>query len=329
MKRLISVTAIALAGSLLATTAIAADEWVLGLNMAKTPKQAQVATRTLAEDHNALAIIGPFSSGEARVAFGAGERIGIVQIPNAASTPGLAKDKPFAFRVTEDEGKQLNRMLSSLKRKGVNAKTAAIMYESDEFISKIVGTAVMPPGFKNVGIDLISEPEGFPHDAFDLSPQVAKIMQNPPDVIGVGAILDGAVKVLKEAQRQGFTGRMVGSQLFADPEIVGVVGPEADGTIFAAGFWWDLNDKTRAFTEKFNAANKERGIHSAFPHHVDAQAYEIVYLLAQVIGEASLTGEESKLKQERIAIRDQLRKTNYVGMLGPVCFDADGDVLNT
>ena len=115
------------------------------------------------------------------------------------------------------------------------------------------------------------------------------------------------------------------SQLFADPEIVDVVGKEADGTIFASGFWWDLNDETRSFTEKFNAANKERGIDSAFPHHVDAQAYEIVYLLAQVIGEANLTGDKSNLKQERIAIRDQLRKTNYVGMLGSVCFDVDGD----
>jgi branched-chain amino acid transport system substrate-binding protein len=366
MKRFISMTAVAVASSLLATSAIAADEWILGLNMAKTgflksagettetavdiavseinaaggingkmikvvtfdtgsdPKQAQVATRTLAEDHNALAIIGPFSSGEARVAFGAGERIGIVQIPNAASTPGLAKDKSFAFRLTEDEGKQLNRMLTSLKNK-VSAKTGAIMYESDQFISKIVGTAVMPPGFKNVGIELTSEPEGFPQNAFDLSPQVAKIMQNPPDVIGVGAILNGAVKVLKEAQRQGFTGRIVGSQLFADPKLVDVVGTDADGMIFASGFWWDLNDGTRAFTKKFNAANKENGITSSFPHHVDAQAYEIVYLLAQVIREAKLTGDESNLKQERIAIRDQLRKTKYVGMLGPVCFDADGD----
>ena len=36
MKRLISLTAAALAGSLLATSAMAADEWILGLNMAKT-----------------------------------------------------------------------------------------------------------------------------------------------------------------------------------------------------------------------------------------------------------------------------------------------------
>lgn len=367
MKAFTGIAAAALAASLVSAPALAADEIVLGLNMAKTgflkssgettetavdiavaeinaaggingkmikvvkfdtgsdAKQAVVGTRKLAEDDHALAIIGPFSSGEARVAFPVGERIGIVQIPNAASTPGLAKDNAFAFRVTEDEGKQFNRMLASLKRKGVPASSAAIVYESDQFVSKAVGTGIMPGAFEAAGIKVAGEPQGFPQKAFDLSPQIAKIMQDPPDVIGAGAILDNAVKVLKEARRQGFKGRLVGSQLFADPEIVDVVGKEADGTIFAAGFWWDLNDKTRAFTQKFNDENKKRGIHSAFPHHVDAQAYEIVYLLAQVIKETGATGDMGKLADERVAIRDQLRKTNYQGMLGPICFDADGD----
>jgi len=367
MKKITGFAVAALAASLIAAPASAADEIVLGLNMAKTgflkssgettetavdiavaeinaaggiggkmikvvkfdtgsdAKQAAVATRKLAEDDHALAIIGPFSSGEARVAFAIGERLGIVQIPNAASTPGLAKGHSFAFRVTEDEGKQFNRMLTSLKRKGIPADTAAIMYESDQFVSKAVGTLIMPGSFAAVGIKVLGEPEGFPQNAFDLSPQIAKIMQTPPDLIGAGAILDNAVKILKEARRQGFKGRMVGSQLFGDPEITDVVGNEADGTIFAAGYWWDLNDKTRAFTKKFNEANLKIGIKSAFPHHVDAQAYEIVYLLAQVIAEANISGNMDGLAADRIKIRDQLRKTNYVGMLGPICFDADGD----
>ncbi len=367
MKKITGFAVAALAASLIAAPASAADEIVLGLNMAKTgflkssgettetavdiavaeinaaggiggkmikvvkfdtgsdAKQAAVATRKLAEDDHALAIIGPFSSGEARVAFAIGERLGIVQIPNAASTPGLAKGNSFAFRVTEDEGKQFNRMLTSLKRKGIPADTAAIMYESDQFVSKAVGTLIMPGSFAAVGIKVLGEPEGFPQNAFDLSPQIAKIMQTPPDLIGAGAILDNAVKILKEARRQGFKGRMVGSQLFGDPEITDVVGNEADGTIFAAGYWWDLNEKTRAFTKKFNEANLKIGIKSAFPHHVDAQAYEIVYLLAQVIGEANISGNMEGLAADRIKIRDQLRKTDYVGMLGPICFDADGD----
>ncbi len=49
------------------------------------PKQAATATQKFAQDDNALAIVGPFSSGEAAVAFPVGERLGIVQMPNAAS----------------------------------------------------------------------------------------------------------------------------------------------------------------------------------------------------------------------------------------------------
>ena len=56
------------------------------------PKQAATGTQKFAEDDKALAVIGPFSSGEAAVAFPVGERLGIVQISglprrNLASPP--------------------------------------------------------------------------------------------------------------------------------------------------------------------------------------------------------------------------------------------------
>ena len=46
------------------------------------PKQAATATQKFAQDDKALAIIGPFSSGEAAVTFPVGERLGIVEMPN-------------------------------------------------------------------------------------------------------------------------------------------------------------------------------------------------------------------------------------------------------
>ena len=64
------------------------------------PKQAATATQKFAQDDKALAIIGPFSSGEAAVAFPVGERLGIVELPNAASTPGLTKGFSYAWRLT-------------------------------------------------------------------------------------------------------------------------------------------------------------------------------------------------------------------------------------
>ncbi|MCY4191601.1 MAG: ABC transporter substrate-binding protein, partial [Rhodospirillaceae bacterium] len=63
---------------------------VVKFDTAGDPKQAVVAVRKFARDDGALAVVGPFASAEARIAFPAGEREGIVQIPNASSAPKLA-----------------------------------------------------------------------------------------------------------------------------------------------------------------------------------------------------------------------------------------------
>ena len=78
------------------------------------PKQAATATQKFVQDDNALAIIGPFSSAEAAVAFPVGERLGVVQIPNAASAPGLTGKFSYAWPLKADEGTQFSRLLNSL-----------------------------------------------------------------------------------------------------------------------------------------------------------------------------------------------------------------------
>lgn len=289
------------------------------------PKQAVVATRKFAQDDDALAIIGPFSSGEAAAAFPVGERLGIVQIPNASSAPGLTKGKSYAFRLTEDENKQFARLLTTMKRKNVPTGTASILYVADERIAKIVGKFIMGGQFKKFGVKA-GEPIAFSYTSFDLAPQATKAMQAKPDIIAVAGISAPAAKIFKEMRRQGFKGRMIGSQLFADPNNLDLFGSEADGTLFAAGFWFDLNEKTKAFTAKFNAEIKKRGIKRYHPHHVDAQAYDTVYLLKQAMEKANVTADPSKLKAERTAIRDALKGITFTGITGnDVCFDENGD----
>ncbi len=298
---------------------------VVKFDTGSDPKQAVVAARKFASDDGALGIIGPFSSGEAGAAFPIGERLGIVQIPNASSAPGLTKGKSYAFRLTEDEAKQFNRLLKSMKRKGVAMGRTEIFYVTDERISKIVGTLLMPALMKKFGMST-GKPIGYSYTSFDLAPQATKAMQSNPDLIAVASIGAPASKVLKEMRRQGFKGRMIGSQLFADPNNIELFGAEADGTLFASGFWYRLNDETRAFSAKFDVEVKKRGMKRPFPHHVDAQAYDIVYLFKQAMEKAGTTGDPSKLKAERTAIRDALNGIIFSGITGKnVCFDANGD----
>ena len=97
--------------------------------------------------------------------------------------------------------------------------------------------------------------------------------------------------------------------------------------IIVAGFWWDRNDATRAFSKKFEAENAKRGLAAKkIPHHTDAQAYDIVYLLKQAMEKAGVTGDSAKLEQERTAIRDALQGIRFTVVTGEnTCFNADRD----
>jgi branched-chain amino acid transport system substrate-binding protein len=58
---------------------------------------------------------------------------------------------------------------------------------------------------------------------------------------------------------------------------------------------------------------------------VDASAYDIVYVFADAMRRANVTGDAAKLKAERTAIRDTLRSTQIAGVTGNICFSKDGD----
>ena len=128
---------------------------IVKFDTAGDPKQAVAAVRKFAKDDNALAVIGPFSSSEARVAFAAGEREKIVQIPNASSAPKLADKYSYAFRMTESEYVQMLRVVKTLKKRNALKKSIAIMYGTDDVVSKAVGLFIMKPIFEKEGVEIL------------------------------------------------------------------------------------------------------------------------------------------------------------------------------
>jgi branched-chain amino acid transport system substrate-binding protein len=288
-------------------------------------KNAQVAVQKFVEDTKALGVIGPFSSQEAQVGFAAGERLEIVQISNSATAPGLTKDRKWAFRVTEDEGKQFGRLLKTMATKGgVTNKTAAVMYPSDEFVGKSLASW-MPNLLEANGWKMVIPAEGFPTNATDLSPHVTKLKGISPGVFAFAGLPEGTAKVMKELRRQGHTSTLIGGQIFADPDIGKVLGADGEGATFVSWYWWDANDRTRQFEKKFLEEAKKRGVNKSGAHHVDASVYDIVYVYADSMRRANVTGDAAKVKAERTAIRDNLMATNINGVNGKICFSQDHD----
>jgi branched-chain amino acid transport system substrate-binding protein len=291
------------------------------------PRQASVAVRTLANDSHVLAIIGPLSSAETGVAMNDAERIQILMLPYSSSAPGLIDGKTFTWRLTATEDKQFARLLVSLPRKGINLKTADVIYVSDDRIANVTGTKVIQPLLEKAGVKILRT-ISININSFDVSAQVAQVMQDNPDVVGLGANYAQAVTVLRELHRQGYKGRVIGSQLFADPNLLDVFGHDADGMIFVSGFWSQENDRTKDFAKRFIAAMAAHGIKKLGPHTVDAQAYDTVFLLKAAIERSHVTGDPAKLDAERIAVRDAMKGLTFSGVLGDnICFNGNDSEL--
>ena len=299
---------------------------IVKFDTAGDPKQAVVAVRKFAKDDKALAVIGPFSSSEARVSFAAGEREKIVQIPNASSAPKMADKFSYAFRMTESEYVQMLRVVKTLKKRNALKKSIAIMYGTDDVVSKAVGLFIMKPIFEKEGVK-ITGPFGFSLKAFDVAPQVSQLKGKQLDYVGVAVLTNSAIRVLKELRRQGITAPLIGGQIWADPEIVEGFAGLGDNSVFASYFYYDLNDKSRTFSKKFVAGAAKAGIEKLWPHHVDVSAYDTMYVLKAAMEAAKVTGDPSKVVAERTAIRDTLGKLTYDNLVigDGICFDKFGD----
>lgn len=284
------------------------------------PKQASVGARKLAQDDKVLAIVGPLSSGETSVAFNDAERLKILMMPTSASAPGLTENKKYAWRLTEDERKQFGRLLKSIKDKGIKSDTAEIVYISEEVVSNNAGTKLYPVLLDEYGIKH-GAPIAVQYKSFDMSAQAAQILQSNPDIVAIAALPESASKVIKELRRQGYKGRIIGSQIFADPNVTELFGPEGEGTMVVAGFWKGRNEASQAFNDKFVAEAERRGIHKLGAHHSDAQAYDTFYLMKQIMEKTGVTGDPAKLDDEREALVAAMDGVKFTGVLGDdICF---------
>jgi branched-chain amino acid transport system substrate-binding protein len=289
------------------------------------PKDAVTATRRFAQDEKALAIIGPFSSGECNAAFPAGEREGIVQMSMASSAPGVTAGMQYAFRNTVDEGKVIEDVMETFKRKNIPIARGAIAYGTDDAVSKAIGTKVLPKVFEKYSVP-VSVTVDFSVKAFDLSPQVAQIVQAKPDGVGIGGNPESGIKLAVELHRQGYKGRMIGGTTLADPDLPKRMLPAGTGMTIGTTFFKDFNATTKAFTVEFEKRAKAAGLGRTEPNQFDAAVYDIVYMYADAIAKTKVTGGD--LAKDRTAIRDHLANLkNMPALEGNISFNKDRDAI--
>jgi branched-chain amino acid transport system substrate-binding protein len=300
---------------------------IVSFDTAGKPDQAVVGVRKLAEDDKVMAIIGPFSSSECRVAFPAAERESVALMSMGSSAPNLAKGFNYAFRNTSDEAYMFDHVLQALKSHRIAIDTAAVAYATDDVISKTMGEKVLPALMQKNGTK-IQATVTFQTQAFDLSPQVSELVAHPTDLVGVGSGPESAVRLVQEMRRQGHKGRLIAGSTIADPELPRLMGKAGDGTIIPTTFYGGLNDRAKKFEAAFIKGAKAAGVERSAAAQFDAATYDIVLIYANAMKAAKVTGEPSKLAAERTAVRDEIKKMkDFPALEGPISFGDNGDAL--
>jgi branched-chain amino acid transport system substrate-binding protein len=294
------------------------------------PEQAVVAVQRFAQDTPALAVIGPFSSSECRVAFPVGERLGIMEMSMASAAPKIAAPFTYAFRNTVEENYTWERVFRTVLRKNIPHSSVAIAYATDDAISNSTGTAVLPAKIQGAGLTK-GDTVTMRSNAFDVSAQVSQLMQNPSDLIAVGMPPDILLHFAAELRRQGHKGILLGSSSIADVDLPERMGAPGEGTIVGATFFSGLDDaRTKTFVQRFRDKLKEHGQPVVDPSQFDAATYDIVYIYAEAMKKVGATGDATKLAAERAAIRDQIRQMKaFPALVGPLTMGPENDVNKT
>ena len=300
---------------------------IVSFDTSGKPDQAVVGLNKLAEDDKVLAVIGPFSSGECRVVFPAGERAGIVTMSMASSAPKLAEPYTYALRNTSDEGYMFRNVMKTLQDKKYSVATAAIAYATDEVISKTMGEIVLPNVMKAAGTE-IKGSVTFQTQAFDMAPQVSQLKELATDLVGVGSGPESAIRLVQEMRRQRVTSRLVAGSTIGDSELAKRMGSDGDGTVIPTTFYSGGSDKAKAFEAEMIKRAKAAGIERTGVSQFEAATYDIVQFYAYAMRQAKVTGDPAKLAEERTAIRDALRAmSSYPALEGPISFGKNGDAL--
>jgi branched-chain amino acid transport system substrate-binding protein len=133
-------------------------------------------------------------------------------------------------------------------------------------------------------------------------------------------------------RRQGHKGRVIGGSIFVTPEWPSRVGRAGDGTLATVTFFSGRDDaRTQKFVKDFVALARERKLPEALPpSQFDSASYDVVYIYAEAMRRAKVSGDAAKLAEERKAIRDEITKLkDFPGIEGALTMGPDRDMLKS
>ncbi len=279
----------------------------------------QVASLIRRACTEAFVVAGPSMSNEARVAFPVANTLECPAISSSAAASGLTDSaRPWTFTYASPASiitpEAINLLVSKLKPK----VAVVIVDRGDPAASDQAdrsAKALTEKGVKNQVLSVSA-------NDVDFGPVVTRLAGENPDLVVISTTDKGAVGVLKEMKKTQQKAAILITQSAFTP-LVSAVGPETLEGVYRYTEFDPLSStdpRVKALVEVFKSRNSDRP-----PTQIGTQAYDLFYLIKDVMESSKLKGTSDSKQQDRKLFVEKLAALkDWQSVSGPMSIVPEG-----
>jgi len=306
---------------------LAVDEWnasgkmgeyrvvVASMDDASDPKQAVSSAHALMSDPKVVAVVAHLNSGCFLPASRIYHDTKVVAMSGATTNPQITlQGFPEIFRVCTTDLVQGELTAPFIKELG--AARVAIVHDKTQYgqgLAEVVRTASPKHGLEVVSFDGIDVGEK------DFRALLTKIKDHNPDVVYFGGMYDEAGLMVKQMRDLGMKQQFISDDGTFGQDFIDAGSEATEGAIVTmVGAPLTNLKQAEQFMQKYEQRFGKK-IENYGPY-----AYDVAHILLTAISKAiERTGSPDKA-----AILEEVRKTEYDGVIGHTSFDENGDTKN-
>ncbi|MGK7893823.1 MAG: ABC transporter substrate-binding protein [Xenococcus sp. (in: cyanobacteria)] len=309
-------------------------------NDGNNPEQAREAAQEIAQNSNALVVLGHYYSSTSLAAGKIYQELGIPAITASATADEVTRDNDWFFRTLLNGSSQMSFLAFYLKEV-LGYSNVSLIYDAQEaYSNSIRQTFEQGAGKYQVTIQNQWNVAAANGNDFQqkINALVAELAVEKPEDVGAIVVLlveDPAVEIIAAIKRQGLSYPIVGGDSLSSgtfvqrfqkyPEEKEHPGYFTNGVYSVSQVMFDvLGESAQEFKTSFtNKYNQE-------PSWVAATFYNSAKAAVAAMERAGVTGNPSLLREERRQVRNELTLMNSLenaveGVNGPIYFDSQGD----
>lgn len=260
---------------------------------------------------NVVAILGDVTSAPSKAVAQKAAVDKIPMITASGTDADITKAGENVFRTCFIDPYQ-GQLMASYAAKKLNAKTAAILYDSGDSYSTGIADA-FEAAAKELGITVTNK-LGYASKSTDFNAQLTQLKTSNPDVVMLPVYYNDVMLILKQAKQQGLTCKFLGADGWDGVEPLLEKDPS-------------LNDMVQNayFCSQYSAVSDDQDLQNFLKTYKDTYGvdanmfavlgYDTMHILAQAIDKAGSTDSDK--------IVAALKETNYTGLTGTTVFDEE------